>query len=313
MGSSDAEIRDGFLNSAEATQHYGGLGDRDFVLALYRTILHRTGEESGVSSWSMLLQAGGSRTTVADGFLNSRESHNLSEGETGFIRIVAHNAWNNLDMVVGKGVAAGTAGDDEISEQEVRLDTNAVSHLAGNAGIDTFIFNDVASAYTISALDTDTLSVSRSTGAAAKFELSGFNVLDFVDHEVFVLDAAQANTGRLFTILDRAADIEGLKFWLAQGAAGATGAQMAAGFVQSAEFTQRLPDGSSNTAFVEQLYRNVLDRGSDADGLASWVHSLEGGTSRGQVAFSIANSAESAALTQGDAGFIHLVGHADWV
>ncbi|OCX21863.1 DUF4214 domain-containing protein [Pseudomonas graminis] len=312
MGSSDAEIRDGFLNSAEGIQRFSMLGSRDFVLELYQNVLHRTGDDSGVSYWNTLLQQGLSRTAVADGFLNSRESHDLSEGEAGYIRIVAHNAWNNLDMVVGKGVATGTAGDDQISEQEVRLDSNAVSHLSGNAGIDTFIFNDAASAYTIGALDTDTLSVSRSTGAAAKFDLSGFNVLDFADRELFVLDSAQASIGRLYTILDRAPDIEGLKFWLSHGAAGETGAQIADGFVQSAEFSQRLPDGS-NAAFVENLYHNVLDRGSDAGGLAYWVQSLDGGTSRGQVAFNIANSPESAALTQGDAGFIHLIGHADWV
>lgn len=312
MGSSDAEIRDGFLNSAEGIQRFSMLGSRDFVLELYQNVLHRTGDDSGVSYWNTLLQQGLSRTAVADGFLNSRESHDFSEGEAGYIRIVAHNAWNNLDMVVGKGVATGTAGDDQISEQEVRLDGNAVSHLAGNAGIDTFIFNDAASAYTISALDNDTLSVSRSTGAAAKFDLSGFNVLDFADRELFVLDSAQADIGRLYTILDRAPDIEGLKFWLSHGAAGENGAQIADGFVQSAEFSQRLPDGS-NAAFVENLYHNVLGRGSDAGGLAYWVQSLDGGTSRGQVAFNIANSPESAALTQGDAGFIHLIGHADWV
>lgn len=312
MGSSDAAIRDAFLNSAEAMQRYSGLDSRAFVLDLYQTVLHRTGDDSGVSYWNTLQQQGLSRTAVIDGFLNSPESHNLSEGETGYIRIVAHNAWNNLDMVVGKGVATGTAGDDQISEQEVRLDGNGASHLAGNAGIDTFIFNDAASAYTISALDTDTLSVSRSTGAAATFDLSGFNVLDFADRELFVLDSAQADIGRLYTILDRAPDIEGLKFWLSHGAAGETGAQVASGFVQSAEFSQRLPDGT-NAAFVEQLYQNVLDRGSDAGGLAYWVQSLDGGTSRGQVAFNIANSPESAALTQGDVGFIHLIGHADWI
>ncbi|MBD8599155.1 DUF4214 domain-containing protein [Pseudomonas sp. CFBP 8772] len=312
MGSSDAEIRDGFLNSAEGIQRFSMLGSRDFVLELYQNVLHRTGDDSGVSYWNTLLQQGLSRTAVADGFLNSRESHDFSEGEAGYIRIVAHNAWNNLDMVVGKGVATGTAGDDQISEQEVRLDGNGASHLAGNAGIDTFIFNDAASAYTISALDTDTLSVSRSTGAAATFDLSGFNVLDFADRELFVLDSAQASIGRLYSILDRAPDIEGLKFWLSHGAAGETGAQIADGFVQSAEFSQRLPDGS-NAAFVENLYHNVLGRGNDAAGVAYWVQSLDGGTSRGQVAFNIANSPESAALTQGDAGFIHLIGHADWV
>jgi Ca2+-binding RTX toxin-like protein len=311
MGSSHAEIRDGFLNSTEGIQRYSVLGSRDFVLELYENVLHRTGDDSGVSYWNLLLQEGWSRTAVADGFLNSRESHDLSEGETGYVKIVAHNAWNNLDMVVSKGVATGTAGDDQISEQEVRVDSNAVSHLTGNAGIDTFMFNDAASAYKISALDTDTLSVSRSTGATAHFELSGFNVLDFADRDMFVLDSAQASIGRLYTILDRAPNSEELKFWLSHGAAGETGAQIADGFLQSAEFSQQLPD-ASNAAFVDKLYHNVLDRGTEAEGLAYWVKSLDGGTSRAQVAFNIANSPESAALTEGDAGFIHLVGHADW-
>jgi Ca2+-binding RTX toxin-like protein len=311
MGSSYAEIRDAFLNSSEAIQRYNVLGDRDFVLDLYKTLLHRTGEESGVSYWNTLQQGGLSRTAVVDSFVNSRESRDLSEGETGFIRIVDHNAWNNLDMMVGKGLAIGTAGDDQISEQEVRLDSTAGSYLLGNAGVDTFIFNDAASAYSISALGTDALSIGRSTGDAAHFGLSGFNVLDFADRDVFILDSAQASIGRLYTILDRAPDTEGLKFWLSHGAAGETGAQVAGGFVQSAEFSQSLPNGS-NAAFVDQLYNKVLGRGSDADGLAYWVHALEGGTSRGQVAFNIANAPESAALTEGDAGFIHLVGHADW-
>ncbi len=311
MGNSYAAIRDGFLNSAEVVQRYSVLDNRDFVLDLYQTLLHRTGDDSGVSYWNTLQQGGLSRTAVIDSFLNSRESRDLSEGETGFIKIVDHNAWNNLDMVVGEGVATGTAGDDQISEQEVRLDSSAISHLAGKGGIDTFIFNDAASAYTISALDNDTLSVNRATGAAAHFDLNGFNVLDFTDRELFVLDSAQASIGRLYAILDRAPDIEGLKYWLAQGATGETGVQVASAFVQSAEFSQSLPD-NSNAAFVDQLYSKVLDRGSDADGLAYWVHSLDAGTSRGQVAFNIANVAESVELTQGDAGFIHLIGHADW-
>jgi Ca2+-binding RTX toxin-like protein len=312
MGSSQAEIRDAFLNSAEVVQRYSGLDNRDFVLDLYQTLLHRTGDDAGVAYWNTLQQAGLSRTAVIDSFLNSRESRDLAQGETGFIKIVAHNAWNNLDMVVGKGLATGTVGDDQISEQEVRLDSNGVSHLVGNSGIDTFIFNDVASAYTISALDTDTLSVSRSSGSTAQFNLDSFNVLDFADRELFILDAAQASIGRLYTILDRIPDTEGLKYWLSQGAASETGTQVANAFVQSAEFSQGLPD-DSDAAFVDHVYHKVLNRGSDADGLAYWVHSLDTGTSRGQVAFDIANVEESVALTQGDAGFIQLIGHADWV
>lgn len=311
MGSSQAEIRDAFLNSAEVVQRYSGLDDRDFVLDLYQTLLHRTGDDSGVAYWSTLQQDGLSRTAVIDSFLNSRESRDLSQGETGFIKLVSHNAWNNLDMVVGKGLATGTVGDDQISEQEVRLDSNAVSHLVGNSGIDTFIFNDVASAYTISALDTDTLSVRQSSGATAQFNLDGFNVLDFADRELFILDASQASVGRLYTMLGRNPDTEGMKYWLSLGAKGETGIQVASVFLKSAEFSKSLPDGT-NAAFVDQLYNKVLDRGSDADGLAYWVHSLDSGTSRGQVAFNIANAEESIALTQGDAGFIQLIGHADW-
>lgn len=82
--------------------------------------------------------------------------------------------------------------------------------------------------------------------------------------------------------------------------------------MQSAEFSRGLPDDSA-AAFVDHVYHKVLNRGSDADGLAYWVHSLDTGASRGQVAFDIANVEESVALIQGDAGFIQLIGHADWV
>jgi hypothetical protein len=115
--------------------------------ALTQLWVEGAGDDSGVLYWNTLQQEGLSRTAVIDSFLNLRESRDLSEGGTGFTRIVTHNAWNNLDMVVSKGVAAGTGGDDQISNQEIKLDSYEVSHLVGKGGIDTFMSNDAASTY----------------------------------------------------------------------------------------------------------------------------------------------------------------------
>jgi len=62
-------------------------------------------------------------------------------------------------------------------------------------------------------------------------------------------------------------------------------------FVTSAEF-QNTYGTLSNQEFVEQLYRNVLDREGDTDGIAAFTASIDGGASRASVVTEFANSAE---------------------
>ena len=75
------------------------------------------------------------------------------------------------------------------------------------------------------------------------------------------------------TTLDRLPDAPGLSGWVGAIKGGMTPQQAANGFTGSPEFQQKY--GSlDDTAFVQQLYRNVLDREGEASGVEAW----KGGT-----------------------------------
>ncbi len=67
---------------------------------------------------------------------------------------------------------------------------------------------------------------------------------------------------------------------------------MAAFFVESTEFNARF-GAVDDSAFVDQLYMNVLGRGADAEGLSFWVDALAAGLSRGDLLLRFAESPEN--------------------
>jgi Ca2+-binding RTX toxin-like protein len=91
--------------------------------------------------------------------------------------------------------------------------------------------------------------------------------------------------------LDRAPDRVGLENWTIRMANGMTIGEAATGFVNSVEFQNTygaLDDGT----FVQQLYRNVLDRGADPTGLESWTTELAQGATHGDVVTGFSQSRE---------------------
>ena len=91
---------------------------------------------------------------------------------------------------------------------------------------------------------------------------------------------------------NRAPDAPGLGYWLDQRATGLPISSVANLFVQSAEFraTYASPDEAE---FVKILYRNVLNRHSDSEGLAYWTGRLRsGGLTRPQVLLAFSDSPE---------------------
>ena len=94
------------------------------------------------------------------------------------------------------------------------------------------------------------------------------------------------------TILDRAPDAGGLAFWTAARDGGLANADMANGFIASAEFQTRF-GALSNRDFVELLYQTALDRSPNAEGLAAWTLALDTrAMGRGDVVQSFAYSGE---------------------
>lgn len=75
-------------------------------------------------------------------------------------------------------------------------------------------------------------------------------------------------------------DVNGLETWCQRLKSGYTGTQTAKGFIFSKEY---MNIATSNSAFVEMLYKTILGREPDKNGLASWTSKLEKGSSRENV------------------------------
>ena len=74
---------------------------------------------------------------------------------------------------------------------------------------------------------------------------------------------------------DRTPDTSGLGYWIAQMDKGMGVVEVAARFIDSTEFRQLYGSNVSNAAFINNVFKNVLDRNPDDVGLAWWVNEMK--------------------------------------
>jgi len=107
------------------------------------------------------------------------------------------------------------------------------------------------------------------------------------------------NLGQVYRLyqaaFDRTPDKIGFGFWLAVSDAGQTLTAISQSFIDSAEFTDLYGANTSNMAFIDALYDNVLHRDGEASGVAFWNAALDHGTSRADVLIEFAESVENRA------------------
>ena len=92
---------------------------------------------------------------------------------------------------------------------------------------------------------------------------------------------------------NRNPDSEGLNYWVNQWESGLESDKIADQFVDSAEFSALYTATSSDSDFVQQLYRNALGREADETGLAHWTGQLQQGTERSEVLTAFSESTEN--------------------
>jgi hypothetical protein len=115
---------------------------------------------------------------------------------------------------------------------------------------------------------------------------------DAIDHGLWLRDDPAAIIARLYdTVLDRLPDGPGLSAWKGGLQSGMTLQQVADGFTNSPEF-QTQYGSLDDTEFISQLYRNVLDREGEPDGILAWKGGLDGGMSRSEVVLGFSESPE---------------------
>jgi hypothetical protein len=113
-----------------------------------------------------------------------------------------------------------------------------------------------------------------------------------VEQGIWVRDDQAAMVARLYdTTLDRLPDASVLSGWTAAIKGGMSLQQAVSGFTGSPEFQQKYGT-LDDTAFIQQLYRNVLDQEGEAIGVAFWKNALQAGVSRSDVVLGFSESAE---------------------
>ncbi len=143
-----------------------------------------------------------------------------------------------------------------------------------------------------------TISVVRADGTDT---MTNVQTVNFADGRLaFSTTDDAAKVERLYqAALGRAPDQSGLSYWTTTLDGGASLTGLAQSFIGSAEFTSRYPAATgANSAFVTQLYQNVLGRAPDASGSSFWVDKLSSGAqSRATVLTNFSESNENLSNT----------------
>ena len=151
-------------------------------------------------------------------------------------------------------------------------------------------------------------------------EITGLNTIQFNDKSLHVTDDIKATfdlvtgkdnvTGRMFRLYNAAfarfPDASGLEYWIGKNASGENSNRVVAqSFLASEEFTQKYGSDVSDETYVNNLYKNVLGRDADSEGLNYWVGNLNNGIeTRYEALLGFAESTENKAMFSEMTGFV---------
>jgi hypothetical protein len=219
---------------------------------------------------------------------------------------------NGLAFIPTPGEAAGgltittqfTIGATDTAAASATDATTSVTATAVTPPAGEVILSGASSQYTI-ADDNGSLYVQGSvTGVDGSHVMSDTTLMAFTNGiGLFDPTGTGEEVARLYlAALDRVPDLGGLQFWTSLiNVSNTSLASVGNYFAASPEFMQDY--GSlSNSDYVQQLYRNVLDRAADQGGLQYWTGLLASGASRGDVLVGFSQSFEFESDTVSTAG-----------
>lgn len=173
-------------------------------------------------------------------------------------------------------VIYGYDGDDWIASgdgDDVLSGGNGTDTLDGGAGTNLLIVENLRSNLIIKRLSSETWEIDGDT-------LTGIERVNFLDLNV-ALDTTGI-AGQAYRIYKAAFDRDpmdgdtgGLGYWIAQMDGGMDMVEVAARFIDSAEFRSLYGQNPTNGEFLNKVYLNVLDRLPDAGGYSWWLDQLD--------------------------------------
>jgi hypothetical protein len=276
---------DQFAASAEFVLKYGSLDNTGYVQQLYRNVLGREADPTGLTDWVGRLNGGASRGTILVGFSESDEFKADMANQVELVRLYyllerRMPAAAELQYWVGF-----FNGDGQTST------LFAQGYPAGLA--DSGYVSLVFQGFLRRPADAGALSTFGSALTAGTVTHGSLveTLLTSTEFNTFV-----APVSRLYmAAFRRVPDAGGLDNWVNDVRAGNSLQSAADAFVASQEF--QLTYGSLNdTQYVTLLYENVLGREPDPTGLATWTGQLGSGATRGHVLIGFSESQEGIAL-----------------
>lgn len=219
---------------------------KGFVYRMYKTVLGREPDPEGFNAWVKSLDDG--TATAADlvyGFFNSGE-------------------------YTGKGKASAEIVTD-CYRTMLNRDPDAAGLEAWKKALDIGMSSDVVCAGFVSSIEFNAL--------AAKYGIKAGTL-----KPTKARDQNYERTAFVYRLyvdcLNRLPEIAGLESWCQALAQGTEGTTVAYGFIFSREYTDTLPD---NDDFVWMLYRTILGRAGDKDGMSGWVNLLNYTSTREKI------------------------------
>lgn len=205
--------------------------------------------------------------------------------DTTIARIFSGDGNDLITLAASGGIVDTGRGHDTI-------EVSGSGTVDGGAGIDRISLSSMRSDYAISQQD-EVLKLVKADGTTLSAQ--DVQYLGFAGGDALVLaaNAFEARVASFYeTLFDRAADFEGIAYWLTELQSGIDAGAIASSFAASTEFASRY-DGFSTADFVDFLYGHILEREADADGAAYWTNAIETGVDRKDIAVSFAMSEEA--------------------
>ncbi len=234
-----------------------------FVERLYTKALGRASDPTGLNNWVARIVGGTSGAEVAAGFFASAEYINKNSTDTEFVTALYNTLLNRSPDSTGLSTFTGylAAGKTRAWVFKQICDSGEFKSLCSTYGIPVGTIN--ASSYYMGGT---------TAGGTSKTSAETFI-------KTLYLNA-----------LGRAADEAGLAVWTnLMVNKGTSGAEVAANIFASPEFLAR---GLNNEAYVQALYKALLNRSADATGLATFTGYLTAGKTRAWVFKQIVGSQE---------------------
>lgn len=210
-------------------------------------------------------------------------------------------------MLSGDGSTLfGTASRVDLDDEGAETEVNSAWRLDLATGAVTTILESGQRVRGVAAVSDDAASMVLHAAPASVGQRPV--TLDFLDDDIerfFLIDFSEgpavvpgysgsldAQLVRLYdAFFDRAPDAGGLEFWRDQRAQGQGLFDVSAAFAQSPEFVETYGD-LDDIAFIELVYRNVLDRQPDFAGGVFWLDELANGRDRGSLMALFSDSPE---------------------